>query len=94
MRYEHDNNNDALNLQRNPGEDTQRFITQKESNNFDLFSGHATTETRFSDSLWLTTAYSYTTLSSDLSGSRIYGPSYYSSYSDPIEPSAVATRAT
>ncbi len=85
MRYEHDNNNDALNLQRNPDEASQRFITQKESNNFDLFSGHATTETRFSDSLWLTTAYSYTTLSSDLSGSRIYGPFYYSSYSDPIE---------
>ena len=85
MRYEHDNNNDALNLQRNPGEETQRFITQKESNNFDLFSGHATTETRFSDSLWLTTAYSYTTLSSDLSGSRIYGPFYYSSFNDPIE---------
>ena len=85
MRYEHDNNNDALNLQRNPDEDNQRFITQKESNNFDLFSGHATTETRFSDSLWLTTAYSYTALSSDLSGSRIYGPFYYSSFSDPIE---------
>ena len=68
-----------------PAKTTQRFITQKESNNFDLFSGHATTETRFSDSLWLTTAYSYTTLSSDLSGSRIYGPFYYSSYSDPIE---------
>ncbi len=85
MRYEHDNNNDALNLQRNPGEDNQRFITQKESDNFDLFSGHATTETRFSDSLWLTTAYSYTALSSDLSGSRIYGPFYYSSFNDPIE---------
>ena len=84
MRYEHDNNNDALNLQRNPDEANQRFITQKQSDNLDLFSGHATTETRFSDSLWLTTAYSYTTLSSDLSGSRIYGPFYYSSYSDPI----------
>lgn len=84
MRYEHDNNNDAYNLARNPGEANQRFITQKESSNLDLFSGHATTETRFSDSLWLTTAYSYTTLSSDLSGSRIYGPFYGSSFNDPI----------
>jgi len=84
MRYEHDDNNDALNLQRNPGEASQRFITQKESNNLDLFNGHATTETRFSDSLWLTTAYSYTTFSSDLSGSRIYGSFYNSSFSDPI----------
>ena len=85
MRYEHENNNNDYNFERNAGEDNQRFITQKESHNFDLFSGHATTETHFSDSLWLTTAYSYTTLSSDLSGSRIYGPFYYSSYSDPIK---------
>src|SRR4030095_2314436 len=84
MRYEHDNNNDDYNFERGAGTDTQRFVTQKESNNLDLFSGHATTETRFSDSLWLTTAYSYTTLSNDLSGSRIYGPTYYSSYTDPI----------
>ena len=84
MRYEHDNNNDALNLERGAGASNQRYITQKESDNVDLFSGHATTETRFSDALWLTTAYSYTTLSTDLSGSRIYGPTYYSSYDDPI----------
>ncbi|TFH55372.1 MAG: TonB-dependent receptor, partial [Candidatus Zixiibacteriota bacterium] len=84
MRYEHNNNNDSLNLERGAGDANQRFITQKESNSLDLFSGHATTETHFSDSLWLTTAYSYTTLSNDLTGSRIYGPTYNSSYSDPI----------
>ena len=84
MRYEHENNNNDYNFERGAGAANQRFVTDKESQNFDLFSGHATTETRFSDSLWLTTAYSYTTLTSDLSGSRIYGPFYYSSYSDPI----------
>ncbi|MEO8043887.1 MAG: hypothetical protein ABI674_03190, partial [Spartobacteria bacterium] len=84
MRYEHDSNNDRLQLVRGVGAANQRFITQKEDNQVDLFSGHATTETHFSDALWLTTAYSYTTLGSDLTGSRIYGPTYNSSYSDPI----------
>ena len=92
MRYEHDDNNDRLQLVRGAGQvppivpapGNERFITQRDNNNLDLFNGHATTETHFSDALWLTTAYSYTTLGSDISGSRIYGPSYNSSYSDPI----------
>ncbi|HEY3663569.1 MAG TPA: hypothetical protein VGL24_10485 [Chthoniobacterales bacterium] len=84
MRYEHDDNNDRLQLVRSVGAPNQRFITQQDQNQLDLFSGHATTETHFSDALWLTTAYSYTTLGSDIAGSRIYGPSYNSSYSDPI----------
>jgi hypothetical protein len=84
MRYEHDKNNDDYNIERGAGAPNQRFITQKENNSLDLFSGHATTETHFSDALWLTTAYSYTGLSSDLTGTRIYGPTYNSSYSDPI----------
>lgn len=84
MRYEHDSNNDRLQLVRGVGAINERFITQQETNQLDLFSGHATTETHFSDALWLTTAYSYTTFGSDLTGSRIYGPSYNSSYSDPI----------
>ena len=84
MRYEHDSNNDRLQLVRGVGATNQRFITGQESNKLDLFSGHATTETRFADTLWLTTAYSYTTLGSDITGSRIYGPTYNSAYSDPI----------
>ena len=84
MRYEHDDNSDRLQLVRGVGATNQRFITQIDNNDLDLFSGHATTETHFSDGLWLTTAYSYTTLGSDISGSRIYGPTYNSSYSDPI----------
>jgi hypothetical protein len=93
MRYEHDSNNDALQLERGAGQlppvvpppGAQRFITQQETDKVDLFSGHATTETRFSDSFWLTTAYSYTTLGSDLTGTRIYGTDYNSAYSDPID---------
>ena len=92
MRYEHDSNDDRLQLERGAGQlppvvpapGNQRFITQQETNKLDLFSGHATTETRFSDSFWLTTANSYTTLGSDLTGSRIYGTTYNAAYSDPI----------
>ncbi|HEV3147268.1 MAG TPA: hypothetical protein VGZ24_01345 [Chthoniobacterales bacterium] len=92
MRMEFDNNDDRLQIERNPRElppvvpapGAQRFITQNDKNKVDLFSGHATTETRFSDSLWFTTAYSYTTLGSDLAGTRIYGTHYNASFSDPI----------
>jgi hypothetical protein len=93
MRYEHDSNDDRLQLERGAGQlppvvpapGSQRFITQQETVKVDLFSGHATTETRFSDSFWLTTAYSYTTLGSDLTGTRIFGTTYNSAYSDPID---------
>jgi hypothetical protein len=62
----------------------ERFITQHEKDDLDLFSGHGTVETHFSDTLWFTAAYSYTSLNGDLSGTRIIGPGYNSTYSDPI----------
>lgn len=86
MRYEHNDNNDKLQLERGAGQIgalppgvavAQRFITQHEDNNLDMYNGHILTETRlFNDSLWFTTGYSYTTLGSDLSGSRIIGTHY------------------
>jgi hypothetical protein len=92
MRFEHDNNDDSLQLERGAGQlppvvaspGAQRFITQDEKNKVDMFSGHGTTETRFSDTLWFTAAYSYTALGGDISGTRIIGTGYNSSYSDPI----------
>ena len=92
MRYEHDNNNDSQNLWRGgggvppavPPPGTQRFITEKSTDDVDLFSGHATTVTRFSDSFWLTTAYSYTSLIDDIGGSRIYGTTYNAAYNNPV----------
>ena len=62
----------------------ERSITQQESTSSDLFSGHGTVETHLSDQFWVTAAYSYTSLSSDLSGSRIIGADYDSTYTDPI----------
>jgi len=92
MRYEHSEIDNRLQLERGAGElpplvtapGAQRFITQNDKNSLDTFNGRFTTETRFSDALWFTTAYSYTTLGSDLAGTRIIGTDYNASFSDPI----------
>jgi hypothetical protein len=92
MRYEHASNDDTLNMERGAGQlppvvpppGQQRFVTQRQKDDIDLFSGHAITETRFDDSLWFTTGYSYTTLENDLSGSRIFGTDFNSALGDPV----------
>jgi len=102
MRYEHNDNDDKLQLERGAGQfatisgtpptitgpngtaAAQRFITQREDDSLDMYSGHIFTETRFTDSLWFTTGYSYTTLGADLTGTRIIGPDYNSTIDDPI----------
>jgi hypothetical protein len=89
MRYEHNENDDSLNMERNAGQvgvvpSGQRFVTQRQNDDVDLFSGHGITETRFSDSLWFTTGYSYTTLANDLSGTRIFGMQFDSAFGEPV----------
>ena len=81
MRYEHTKDDDSLNMERNAGQvgvvpGGQRFVTQHQKDDVDLFSGHGITVTRFSDSLWFTAGYSYTTLTNDLSGTRIFGTQF------------------
>ena len=89
MRYEHNENDDSLNMERNAGQvgvvpGGQRFVTQHQKDDVDLFSGHGITETRFSDSLWFTAGYSYTTLQNDLSGTRIFGTHFDSAFGEPV----------
>jgi hypothetical protein len=92
MRYEHTENDDSLNMERNAGQlppvvpppGQQRFVTQKQNDSVDLFSGHGITTTRFSDSLWLTSGYSYTTFTNDLSGTRIFGTNFDSAFGEPV----------
>ena len=92
MRYEHSTIDNRLQLERGAGQlppavpppGAQRFITQRDVNDLDSFSGHALSETRLTDSLWFTSAYSYTTLGSDLGGSRITGTDYNSVFGEPV----------
>ena len=92
MRYEHTNNDDELNMIRGAGQlppavnppGAQRFTIQRQKDDVDLFSGHAITETRITDSLWFTTGYSYTTMTNDLTGSRIFGSEFDSAFGAPV----------
>ncbi len=94
-RAEFSNSDDSLNLLLRPGEynptlvsgkplyndvKLDRYVTQEDTMKTDLFSTHATTETRFGEKLWLTSAYEFSTLNSDIGGSRIYGQDYDSAY--------------
>lgn len=90
MRYEHSDTDNRLQLERGAGQlppkvaapGAQRFITQRDANDLDMFNGHAITETRLTDTLWFTTAYSYSTVGADLTGSRVIGPDYNSKFGD------------
>jgi hypothetical protein len=89
MRYEHNENDDSLNMERNAGQigvvpGGQRFVTQRQKDDVDLFSGHGITETRLTDTLWFTNGYSYTTLTNDLSGTRIFGTHFDSAFGEPV----------
>ena len=83
-RAEFSDNDNSRNIRRRPGETTggtagsspDRYLTQKEGVESDLFSAHAFSETRFTEKTWLTAGYSFTTLDTDISGSRIYGADY------------------
>ena len=89
MRYEHNENDDSLSMERNAGQigvvpSGQRWSTQRQNDDVDLFSGHGITETRITDSLWFTSGYSYTTLENDLSGTRIFGTHFDSAFGEPV----------
>ena len=58
-----------------------RFVTQNNDEQDDVFNGHGFAETRFNDMVTFSMGGSVTTIDSALSGSRIYGPGYGSSFS-------------
>jgi hypothetical protein len=89
MRYEHNDNDYSLNMERSAGSvgvvpGGQRKVTQRQVDDVDLFSGHGITETRISDNLWFTSGYSYTTITNDLSGTRIYGTEWNAAFGEPV----------
>lgn len=84
LRYEISNNDNSRNIHRRPGEPAlDRYITQREGVVADMFNVHAFSETRFNEKVLFTTGYSFTTLDTDISGSRIYGGGYEAVY-DPL----------
>ena len=92
MRYEHNTNDYSLNMERGAGQlppvvpppGQQRKVTQTQNDDVDLFSGHGITETRITDNLWFTAGYSYTTITNDLSGSRIFGTHWDEAFGEPV----------
>jgi len=92
MRYEHNDNDYSLNVERGAGQlppvvpapGQQRKVTQRQVDDVDLWSGHGITETRIRDNLWFTTGYSYTSLTNDLSGSRITGTHWNEAFGEPV----------
>ena len=92
MRYEHNENDDSLNMVRGAGQlppavpppGQQRFVTQRQKDDVDLFSGHGIIETRFNEWLWFTAGYSYTGFQNDLSGTRLYGTDFNAAFGEPV----------
>jgi len=83
FRYERLLLDNARKMRRSPGQAADRFLSQREQVTSDMFSFHATTETRFTDNLLFTTGYALTTLDTDIGGSRIYGAGYEAVF-DPL----------
>jgi hypothetical protein len=84
------NQDDSLNIRRRPfetgttvlgpGTSIDRFVTQRNDVDADLYNVHAFTDTRLNDNVRFTLGGSFTKLDTDISGSRIYGPDYDSVY--------------
>ena len=92
MRYEHNTDDYSLNTERGAGQlppvvsppGQQRKVTQQQNDDVDLFSGHGITVTRITDNFWFTAGYSYTTITNDLSGTRIFGTHWDEAFGEPV----------
>jgi hypothetical protein len=82
VRYEVDRSDDSLNIRLDPATaSANRYITQENVEQNDIFNAHGFTETRFNEKVMFSMGGSFTTIDTDLSGSRIYGPSYNAPFS-------------
>lgn len=80
MRYEFNTQDNSLNTQLRPQESLERFLTQNEDIDTDLFNAHAFTQTPIAEKLLFTTGYSFTTLDTDFTGDRTFGADFDSVY--------------
>lgn len=77
VRYETQETDNTRNVRRRPGEPTtDRIFTQRDQLDYDLFSTHVYQTTRLNKQIQFSAAYMFTTLNSDIGGTRIYGQSY------------------
>src|SRR5215813_11389908 len=70
----------ALHITQSPGEPGQQRITDQQNTTYDLFNAHAFIETRLRSNVVFSTAYSYSGLDNDISGSRTYGAQFGASF--------------
>jgi hypothetical protein len=83
LRYENSDQDNRRYERRRPFEPQDRSITHREGVETDLFNVHAYSYTPITETILFTTGYSYTTLDTDIFGSRIYGSDYDAIY-DPL----------
>jgi len=76
VRYQHFQSDNTLNFQRDAGALTEDFTTQREGVDSDLFSFHTHSVTPLRTNLNFSTAYSFTTVDTGVTGSRILGTGY------------------
>ena len=91
MRYEYNKNNDSENENNlgNKGAANQTWLTQNNRLDLNLYNGHFTSVTRFNDSFWFTTAYSYNAIDTTTGGSRLSGTAGQNTTAfDPLHPLA------
>ncbi len=75
VRYEIDRDNDSTYIDLDPA-NANRFVTQNNVEQDTLFNIHGFTETFLNKKITFSLGGSFTTIDTDLSGSRIYGPTY------------------
>lgn len=81
--YEHSETDNSRFMRRDPFDISDRHTTHTERTESDLYGARAFVDTTFSPKLRFTSAYAFTTLETQLAGSRIIGADYDAVY-DPV----------
>ncbi len=79
LRYEIDRSADGTDIELDPV-NAIRFVTQQQVEQDDIFNAHGFTESRINPMLTFSLGGEFTTIDTDLAGSRIYGPTYNAPY--------------
>jgi len=83
LRYELDETKDGLFSDQNPGQSTNTFLTDYDVERNDIFNVHGFQETFFNDKVTFSSGFSYVNVDTNLGGSRVYGPTFNTTYYSP-----------